>query len=76
VPLGVVLIACTLLYTHPAHRRGRRDPAHRATSAGPSRRTCAWGSLFSHVLFPIYFGAMLWGGLYLRDEKVRQLVPL
>ena len=27
--------------------------------------------LFSHVLFPIYVAALLWGGLYLRDARVR-----
>ena len=30
--------------------------------------------LFSHVLFPIYVAAILWGGLYLRDERVRRLI--
>ena len=27
--------------------------------------------LFSHTLFPIYVAALLWGGLYLRDARVR-----
>lgn len=31
--------------------------------------------LFSHTLFPTYVGAMLWGGLWLRDLRVRQLLP-
>ncbi len=31
--------------------------------------------LFSHVLFPVYVGALLWGGMLLRDEKLRALVP-
>ena len=30
--------------------------------------------LFSHVLFPIYVAALIWGGLYLRDARVRALV--
>jgi hypothetical protein len=30
--------------------------------------------LFSHTLFPTYVGALLWVGLYLRDERVRALV--
>ena len=30
--------------------------------------------LFSHVLFPTYVAAMIWGGLYLRDERVRRMV--
>jgi hypothetical protein len=31
--------------------------------------------LFSHTLFPIYFAVLIWGGLYLRDERVRALSP-
>jgi hypothetical protein len=31
--------------------------------------------LFSHTLFPIYFAALIWGGLYLRDERIRALSP-
>jgi DoxX-like family len=30
--------------------------------------------LFTHDLFPIYVAALLWGGLYLRDARVRALV--
>jgi hypothetical protein len=30
--------------------------------------------LFSHTLFPIYVAAFIWGGLYLRDARVRALV--
>jgi hypothetical protein len=32
--------------------------------------------LFSHVLFPTYVGLMIWTGIFLRDERVRALVPL
>lgn len=32
--------------------------------------------LFSHVLFPTYMGVLLWGGLYLRDKRLRALIPL
>ncbi|MER9619062.1 DoxX family protein [Mesorhizobium sp. M0207] len=31
--------------------------------------------LFSHILFGVYLGAILWGGLYLRDPRVRALFP-
>jgi hypothetical protein len=30
--------------------------------------------LFSHTLFPIYVALLLWGGLYLRDRRVRALI--
>lgn len=32
--------------------------------------------LFSHTLFPIYIALMLWGGLYLREARLRAIVPL
>ena len=30
--------------------------------------------LFTHVLFPVYVAVLLWGGLFLRDDRVRALV--
>jgi hypothetical protein len=30
--------------------------------------------LFSHTLFPIYVAALFWGGLYLRDRRLSQLL--
>ena len=32
--------------------------------------------LFSHCLFGVYLGLMLWGGLWLRDPRLRALIPL
>jgi DoxX-like protein len=32
--------------------------------------------LFSHVLFPVYIAFLLWGGLYLREDRLRQLLPV
>ena len=32
--------------------------------------------LLSHVLFPVYIGVLVWGGLYLRNERLRALLPL
>ena len=31
--------------------------------------------LFSHTLFSIYLGLMMWGGLWLRDPKLRAVFP-
>ena len=30
--------------------------------------------LFTHILFPIYVSALIWGSLYLRDPRVRAVV--
>ena len=29
----------------------------------------------THTLFPIYVALMVWGGLYLRESRLRQLLP-
>jgi hypothetical protein len=31
--------------------------------------------LLTHTLMPVYFAALIWGGLYLRDARVRALNP-
>lgn len=35
----------------------------------------AGSPLFSHTLFGVYLGIMIWGGLYLRDERLRLIFP-
>src|SRR6187399_67468 len=32
--------------------------------------------LFSHTLFTVYFGILIWGGLLLRNRKLREQLPL
>ena len=32
--------------------------------------------LFSHTVFPFYVGFLMWGGLWLRNARVRALLPL
>jgi hypothetical protein len=32
--------------------------------------------LFTHILFGVYLGLLLWGGLFLRDARVRALIPV
>jgi hypothetical protein len=32
--------------------------------------------LFSYILAPVYFGVLIWGGLFFRDSQLRALIPL
>jgi hypothetical protein len=32
--------------------------------------------MVSHVLFGVYLGLLAWGGLWLRDPRLRSLLPL
>ena len=75
IPLGIVLIACTVLYLIP---RTAVLGAILLTGylggavATHVRVNESWFSIF----FAVTFGALLWLGLYLRDARLRELVPL
>ena len=72
--LGAILAACTLLYALP---RTSVIGAILLTGylGGAVATHMGVGSpLFSHTLFGIYLGLLVWGGLYLRDARVRALI--
>jgi hypothetical protein len=76
VPLGILELVCLALYVF---RRTSVFGAILLTGylGGAVAIHLRIGSpLFSHLLFPVYVGLMVWGGLYLRDERLRNLVPL
>ena len=74
LPLGIVVLVCTALYLFP-----------RTAVLGAILLTgYLGGAVATHVLhgdgpieifFPVVFGALLWGGLVLRDLRLRSLVP-
>jgi hypothetical protein len=73
--LGVVLLACTVVYLIP-----------RTSVLGAILLTgYLGGAVATHVrvgeglfpvLFPVLVGALLWGGLVLRDAGLRALLPV
>ncbi len=55
----------------------RRDSAHRLPGGGAVLTNLrAEQPLLSTTLFAVYTGIVMWAGLYLRDEKVREIIPL
>ena len=75
VPIGIVLLVCTVLYLIP-----------RTSVLGAILLTgYLGGAVSTHVrmaegwfaiVFPVVFGAVLWLGLYLRDDRLSSLIPL
>jgi hypothetical protein len=74
--IGIIETVCVVLYLVP-----------RTAVLGAILETALLGGaiatnvrvdnpLFSHELFGVYLGVMVWGGLWLRDARVRALVPL
>ena len=74
--LGVIELVCIVLYLIP---RTSVLGAIMLTGylGGAVATNLRVGSpLFSNTLFPVYVGILAWGGLFLRDERVRALIPV
>ena len=71
-PIGIVLLLCTILYCVP--RTAILGAIFLTAYLGGAVATMA--RLGQPFYFPLFFGVLVWGGLYLRDEKLRALVPL
>jgi hypothetical protein len=73
--LGIVVIVCTVLYLIP--RTGVLGAILLTGYLGGAVAThVRAGEGWFSILFPVFFGALLWGGLYLREARLRALIPL
>ena len=71
--LGMVLLVCTALYAWP-RTAGLGAVLLTGYLGGAIATHVRVGSpLFTHILFGVYVALFVWGGLYLRDERVRAL---
>jgi hypothetical protein len=75
VPLGIVLLICTILYAIP--KTAVLGAILLTGYLGGTVATHAriGNPVFSHMLFGVYIGIFLWLGLYLRDPRLRELLP-
>ena len=76
VGIGVVLLVCTLLYLFPRTSILGAILLTGYLGGAVAAQVRIGAPLFSTVLAPIYVALFLWGGLYLRDERVRAVVPV
>jgi DoxX-like family len=74
VPLGVVLLACTVLYAIPSSAVLGAIALTGYLGGAVATHVRVGGGVFP-VVFPVILGVLLWGGLYLRDERLRSLIP-
>ena len=73
--LGNALLACTVLYLIPRTSVLGAILLTGYLGGAVATHVRLWEGWFP-VLFPVIFGAVLWVGLYLRDSRLRALVPL
>jgi len=73
--LGIITIVCTLLYAVPPTSILGAILLTGYLGGAIASHVRIDSPLFTHTLFGLYLGLMLWGGLWLRDGRLRSLLP-
>jgi DoxX-like family len=74
--LGAITIACTVLYAIPPTSILGAILLTGYLGGAIATHVRIGSPLFTHILFGFYLALMVWGGLWLRDRKLRSLLPL
>ena len=75
-PLGIICLACAILYGMPRTAVLGAILLTGFLGGAVASKVRLEDPLFSQVLFGVYVGVLAWGGLYLRDGRLRALFPL
>ncbi len=76
LPLGIIEIVCLALYVVPRTSIFGAILLTGYLGGAIATQVRIAAPLLSTALFPIYVGVLVWGGLYLRDDRLRALIPL
>lgn len=74
--LGILTLACAILYAVPQTSVLGAILLTGLLGGAIATHLRVGSPLFTHLLFGVYLGLLAWGGLFLRDERVRALIPL
>jgi hypothetical protein len=74
--LGLILLVPTLLYAFPRTAMLGAILVTGYLGGAVAMHVRVGSPLFSHILFGVYIGLFVWGGLWLRDPRLRALLPL
>jgi hypothetical protein len=73
--LGAILLVCTLLYVYPRTAVLGAVLLTAYLGGAVATHIRVGSPLFTHTLFGVYLGVFAWGGLWLRDARLRALFP-
>ena len=76
VGIGMALLVSTLLYAIPRTSIVGAILVTGYLGGAVATNVRIGAPLFSNVLVPVYVGVLVWGGLYLRDDRLRALIPV
>jgi hypothetical protein len=74
IPLGVLELVLCVLYLIPRTAILGAVLWTGYLGGAVAAQVRVGNPIFSHVLFPVYVAALVWGGLWLRDRRVRALL--
>jgi len=74
--IGVVELVCLVLYAVPRTAVLGAILLTALFGGGIATHIRVGDPLFTHILFGVYLGLFVWGGLYLRSARLRELIPL
>jgi hypothetical protein len=73
--IGLIELACVLLYLFPKTSVLGAVLTMGLLGGAMATQIRVGNPLFSHILFSIYLGLFMWGGLWLRDPALRAIFP-
>jgi len=74
--IGVIELACVALYLIPRTSVLGAVLMMGLLGGAMATQIRVGNPLFSHILFSLYLGLFMWGGLWLRDPRVRALFSI
>src|SRR5687767_12395663 len=74
--IGVIELTCLVLYLIPRTSVLGAVLMMGLLGGAMATQIRAGSPLFSHILFSVYLGLFMWGGLWLRSPTLRALFPL
>jgi hypothetical protein len=76
VGIGIVELVCLALYVIPSTSVLGAILFTGYLGGAIATQLRIGSPLFTHTLFPIYVAVLIWGGLFLREVRLRALIPL
>jgi hypothetical protein len=76
VPIGILELACLIVFVIPPTAVLGALLLTAYLGGAVATHVRIGSPLVSHTLFPVYIGLFIWGALFLRDDRVRALIPL
>ena len=73
--IGIVLLVCVLVFAIPRTSILGAIVLTGYLGGAVASQLRVGLPLFSNVLAPVYIGVLIWGGLFLRDRRLRALLP-